>query len=439
MANTIYGEISFRLQLHKATATQNTVDKSKDAIEADTLSYNIENDNYNMTMTYSFSGSSGSYDNLNTGTGKGVYMRTISTDGYSTTDEVYPDGNGSPSGLRMTNLSNSNFDINSSFEPDNASELIRIVSIDKTSGGLGSGDFITHSNTITQFIKNSARIGNLDTSGVEDIFSTISNHDTNFHFISLESVTDPNTNKWNLILSSGSSSTISEETKYFDTHTSNSDKNTLYIIKEEGSEYRVYKLSIHSSLGPDGHVSFTSQSGPNCMGENTKVLCLTKDLKEEQIPVKDLRPGDIVKTYKQGYRKINQIAFQAGLNDTDSKRKTNARFVLRKTEENGLTEDLYVSARHLILVDKLTPEQEKNEIETFTKTFNVMDKSLVQARHHPDFEMVEEPGYYLYYQMTLENDGDIHQRHGIWTNGYLTETTCEHDFETHLRDMTRVK
>lgn len=41
--------------------------------------------------------------------------------------------------------------------------------------------------------------------------------------------------------------------------------------------------------------------------------------------------------------------------------------------------------------------------------------------------------------MTLENDGDVHQRHGIRANGCLTETTCSHDFETHLKDMTRVK
>jgi len=36
----------------------------------------------------------------------------------------------------------------------------------------------------------------------------------------------------------------------------------------------------------------------------TKILCLNKDLQEEYSPIENLRKGDLVKSYKHGYRKI---------------------------------------------------------------------------------------------------------------------------------------
>lgn len=187
----------------------------------------------------------------------------------------------------------------------------------------------------------------------------------------------------------------------------------------------------------DKTYSFSNVSGPNCVDKDTNITCLVDGV-EKEVKVHNLKPGDVVKTYKDGYRKINRIGYMDSFNQSKSERLGGARFVLLKTDQNGLTEDLYVSARHLILVDSLTKEQEKSEKETFGKIYKVNDKFLVQARHHPDFELIEEPRYHRYYQMTLDNDGDIHKRHGIFTNGYLTESTCQYDYETHLTDLKDV-
>ena len=177
---------------------------------------------------------------------------------------------------------------------------------------------------------------------------------------------------------------------------------------------------------------FSAVEGPNCVDEETTVTCLDENMKEKEIKIKDLRPGQDVKTYKDGFLKIRKIGFMKSINQ-------DCRYVLRKTPENGLTEDLYVSSRHLILTDSITPEQQDKEIETFGKIFMVHDKYLVQARHHADFEPVKEQGFHTYYQLSLENGGDIMKRHGVWTNGYLTETTCQHDWETHLKDLEEVE
>ena len=216
---------------------------------------------------------------------------------------------------------------------------------------------------------------------------------------------------------------------------SNGDNYFTYVLNHgaEGAEsYEGFKVKFANST-----YSFNNQSGPNCVDKDTDITCLV-DGAEKEVKVHNLKPGDMVKTYKDGYRKINRIGYMDSFNQSKSERLGGARFVLLKTDQNGLTEDLYVSARHLILVDSLTEEQEKNEKETFGKIYKVNDKFLVQARHHPDFELIEEPRYHRYYQMTLDNDGDIHKRHGIYTNGYLTESTCQYDYETHLTDLKDV-
>jgi hypothetical protein len=101
--------------------------------------------------------------------------------------------------------------------------------------------------------------------------------------------------------------------------------------------------------------------------------------------------------------------------------------------------ELVVLQSNIITEQRLTTRTRRKERATTGRTFSVMDKMLVQARHHPDFEEIEDTEYSLYYQMTLENDGDDQQRHGIWTNGYLTETTCYYDFVNAFTNMTLVE
>ena len=87
----------------------------------------------------------------------------------------------------------------------------------------------------------------------------------------------------------------------------------------------------------------------------------------------------------------------------------------------------------------MTQEQEIKELQTFGKVNKLEDMFLIQARHHPDFQKVESNQTNKYYQMALENDGNRHKRYGIYTNGYVTESTSYHDYRTHLSNLTDVK
>ena len=90
---------------------------------------------------------------------------------------------------------------------------------------------------------------------------------------------------------------------------------------------------------------------PSCFNEGTKILCLNNLGEEEYIPIENLRKGNLVKTYNRGYRKIDLIGKQIMKNDPDRCRP--CMYKLKKTEENGLTEDLFITGGHSILVDDL--------------------------------------------------------------------------------------
>ena len=69
---------------------------------------------------------------------------------------------------------------------------------------------------------------------------------------------------------------------------------------------------------PDRSVYVTqSISDPTCFNEGTKILCLNKKFEEEYIPIENLRKGDLVKSYKHGYRKIELIGKNPMINNPE--------------------------------------------------------------------------------------------------------------------------
>jgi hypothetical protein len=153
--------------------------------------------------------------------------------------------------------------------------------------------------------------------------------------------------------------------------------------------------------------------------EGTKILCLNNVGEEEYIPIENLRAGDFVKTYKNGYRKIDLIGKNTMINNPD--KFTECMYKMAKTEENGLLEDLFVTGGHSILVDDLQEYQEESK-KIFGVIPKIEDKYFLLAGISKDFVKLKNVDVYNYYHFTLENDGDDDQRFGVWANGILTET-----------------
>ena len=170
-------------------------------------------------------------------------------------------------------------------------------------------------------------------------------------------------------------------------------------------------------------------SDPSCFNENTKILCL-KNFGEEYIPIQNLRTGDLVKTYLHGYRKINLIGKGQMVNNPDSWHR--CMYLLEKTEENKLIEDLIVTGGHALLVDKLSDEEllTYKEMNVFDNgdPIKIDDKYLLLAGVSTQFKKIKEIIPYIYYHLTLENNGDDDERFGIYANGILTETVSKNQF-----------
>jgi hypothetical protein len=183
----------------------------------------------------------------------------------------------------------------------------------------------------------------------------------------------------------------------------------------------VYNTSLYNSSS-----SFNYFAQPLCFNEGTKILTLNKQWLEEYIPIENLKSGDLVKSYKHGYRKIDLIGKQTMINNPDINQY--CMYKMKKTDKNGLLEDLTVTWGHSILVDELNEYKEENDKLFNGTTPKIDDKYLLLAGVSNDFIKEENKNMYTYYHFTLENNGDDDERFGIWANGILTETPSKNYF-----------
>jgi hypothetical protein len=132
---------------------------------------------------------------------------------------------------------------------------------------------------------------------------------------------------------------------------------------------------FHTEPDFTNYYSNITFSDPVCFNEGTKILCLNKNFEEEYISIEKLRKGDLVKSYKHGYRKIDLIGKNAMLNDPCIW--SNCMYKMKKNDNNGLIEDLIVTGGHSILVDDLLEYKEKNDEMFGGKSQMIDDKYLL--------------------------------------------------------------
>jgi hypothetical protein len=210
---------------------------------------------------------------------------------------------------------------------------------------------------------------------------------------------------------------------------------TTYTIEYDqvSKEYTALLNSVYSYP-----ISLTiSNVKPSCFSEGTKILCFN----EEYRLVEDLKIGDMVKTYLHDYKPIKNIMTGFFINDINEASK--CMYIMKKTPENGLIDDLIVTGCHGILLDEndvIETEQKRN---LDWANFKVDGKINCIASVSSKFEQIKTSQLYKYYHFSLDNtfknnncdntcdntcdkntdnnncDG---RRFGVWANGVLMET-----------------
>jgi len=208
-----------------------------------------------------------------------------------------------------------------------------------------------------------------------------------------------------------------------------------YIQKIQGIQYNfinisglppgTYPVNVYDStrtLVVDGT---TFSINIQCYLKGTKILTYI-DEKEVWVNIENLKPSDLVKTYKNGFIRVKNIGWSQMKNSIHLN--PNKLFKIEKNKLPELTEDLYVSGKHSRLVDNLTQEQISSTLKIWSKMQKINDKYLLMACVDELFTDVKDENMYDMYQIILESDSRS-QQYGIYANGLLSESMSIQTFE----------
>lgn len=152
-----------------------------------------------------------------------------------------------------------------------------------------------------------------------------------------------------------------------------------------------------------------------CLNRGTRILCVNEKGEEYEKVVEELKVGDLVKSYKHGNRKIQNICEGELINDISK-----IRWSMYKMKESGLI----VTGGHSIMVDKLSEEEYERTISEW-EIQEIDENVLLMAGYSSKFEQIQGNEKFIHYNFNLENNGNENKRYGVYANGVLVETPSE--------------
>ena len=208
-----------------------------------------------------------------------------------------------------------------------------------------------------------------------------------------------------------------------------------YIQKIQGIQYNFinisglppgsYPVNVYNSTTSTVVAGTTFSISVQCYLKGTKILTYI-DEKEVWVNIENLKPSDLVKTYKNGFIRVKNIGWSQMKNSIDLN--PNKLFKIEKNKLPELTDDLYVSGKHSRLVDELTQEQISSTLKIWSKLQQINDKYLLMACVDELFTDVKDENIYDMYQIILQSDSPS-QQYGIYANGLLSESMSIQTFE----------
>ena len=180
-------------------------------------------------------------------------------------------------------------------------------------------------------------------------------------------------------------------------------------------------LSVSSDgyaiAGSDSNEGVYYTSAPLCYEKNVEILCLINNV-ETYIKICEIEIGMLVKTYKQGYKKvINTKKF-----NYKTINKNNELECLYKMKDCS---NIILTGGHSVLEDELIEKQKNNKFNFYEK---IEDKYLILTCFSDKFEKITEDNEYELCHIVLENENK-NEHYGIYiTNNVLSESCSEYEF-----------
>ena len=197
----------------------------------------------------------------------------------------------------------------------------------------------------------------------------------------------------------------------------------LIASNSNGTASQLIAYNNGSFLVNDGFY-YLYPSAP-CFKEGTKVLCQVNGVDTYQ-PIETLKVGTFVKTSRDGYKRIELIGSGSLHNPGSNERLEDRLYKCSRTNYPELSEDLYITGHHSILVDTLTEGQREQLVKYMGRLFITDNKYRLIACVDERAEPLASEGIFPIWHLALENK-DVKMNYGIYVNGGLLVETCSID------------
>jgi len=201
-----------------------------------------------------------------------------------------------------------------------------------------------------------------------------------------------------------------------------------------GSSSQVVVWTAGQTLNDSGtYFLYPMPSGSVCFLEGTTVLCLLEG-KEQYVPVEKLTKGSLVKTLRDGYKRLELIAKEEMSNPGTDERIEQRLYKCSTSRYPELTSDLYITGCHSILVDTITSDERAQLVKHLDRIFVTDKKYRLIACVDERAEPWNSEGTYTVWHFALEHE-NIKMNYGVFVNGGLLVESCSKHVLTNKSNM----
>ena len=160
---------------------------------------------------------------------------------------------------------------------------------------------------------------------------------------------------------------------------------------------------------------------PPCFLEGSQILCVVNGV-ETYLPVEQLRKGTLVKTL-YGVKPLAYIGSAPIKNPGTSERISERLYKLSPSAYPELSQDLFLTGAHAILVNKITDIQRAALMKEMKDIYVTDKKYRLAAFIDERAEPWASEGTYTIYHFALEHE-NRDMNYGVYANGLLVESCC---------------